>query len=81
MSGIFSDAAENVKRAAQCDGKVVFKGRRQAGEAAKRREGRVVYRCPHCHFWHVGWAERREKKFAKRKKLIRLFVEKEWTDG
>jgi hypothetical protein len=68
-------------RAAQCDGKISFRSQRHASEAAKRRERRVVYRCPYCFDWHVGTPERREKKFSKRKKLVRLFLQSEWSNN
>jgi hypothetical protein len=64
--------------ASQCEGKVAFKRIGHARAAAKRRTGRVVYRCKHCFHWHVGTPERKEKKFAKRDKLIRLYDEPEW---
>jgi len=66
-------------RLSQCDGKVTFKHQRRALEAAERRDGRIVYRCPHCFHWHVGTPDPKIKKFAKRKKLIKLFLEPEWT--
>lgn len=61
----------------QCDGKAAFKKIGHAKAAAKRRTGRVVYRCRHCFHWHVGTPERK-RKFTKRDKLIRLFIEPEW---
>jgi hypothetical protein len=65
--------------ASQCNGKVPFKKVAFAKAACQRRSGRVVYRCKHCFHWHVGTPERKEKKFAKRDKLIRLFLEPEWV--
>jgi hypothetical protein len=66
---------------AACQGKVAFKSQRQASEAAKRRERRVVYRCKYCFEWHVGTPEPREKKFSKRKNLVRLFLQSEWNNN
>jgi hypothetical protein len=68
-----------VAHSSQCEGKVAFKRMGIAKDAAKRRTGRVIYRCKHCFHWHVGTPERREKKLAKRDKLIRLFEEPEWN--
>jgi hypothetical protein len=65
--------------ASQCEGKVKFKKMGIAKDAAKRRTGRIVYRCKHCFHWHVGTPERKEKKLFKRDKLIRLFEEPEWN--
>jgi hypothetical protein len=61
-----------------CEGKVAFDKQSTAVVSSKRRKGRVVYRCPHCHGWHVGTKEPRIKRFVKRKKLIRLFLQTEW---
>ena len=48
---------------AQCLGKRVFGSKGEALAAiramdkfAKRRKGRKVYKCPHCHSFHIGSA-------------------------
>lgn len=66
-------------RAAQCEGKVAFKKQRFAKDAAHRRKGRVAYRCQFCFSWHVGTPPQREKKFTRRQKLIRLYLQPEWV--
>lgn len=66
-------------RASQCDGKVVFKKISIAKAAAGRRGRRIVYRCQYCYLWHVGTPEPRIKKFTRRQKLVRLFLETEWV--
>ena len=67
-------------RASQCDGKVVFKRIGFARAAANRKDRRVVYRCQFCFHWHVGTPEPKAKKFTKRDKFIRLFLQPEWVD-
>lgn len=37
-----------------CQGKEAFTDRQLAARVAKRKSGRAVYRCPHCHQYHVG---------------------------
>jgi hypothetical protein len=66
-------------RVAQCDGKVSFRIQKHAKEAANRRKNRVVYRCQHCFQWHVGTPPPKAKKFSKRQKLVRLFLQPEWS--
>lgn len=68
--------------ASQCEGNVAFKKQRFAGAAAKRREGRIVYRCEYCFHWHVGTPEPRKKRpeFKRRSKLVRLFLQTEWRE-
>lgn len=66
-------------RVSSCEGKVPFKGQGLARQAAKRRDGRVAYRCSYCFQWHVGNPPPRVPKFEKRHKLIRLFLEPEWV--
>jgi len=68
-------ASKEVSRASSCDHKVRFNTRVQAKKAALRRDGRIVYKCVHCRHWHVGTMQPREKKFEKRKKLVKLFLE------
>ena len=77
-----SDVAQTRRNphASQCDGKVPFKRMGLAKDAAKRRPGRIVYRCKHCFHWHVGTPERKEKRLYRRDKLIRLFLEPEWVN-
>jgi hypothetical protein len=67
-------------RAASCDGKVAFVSAAQAKRAAKRRTGRVIYRCKFCPHWHTGTPDPKPKKFEKRKKLVKLFLQTEWTE-
>ena len=66
--------------ASQCEGKVAFASPRLAEEAAKRRTGRIIYRCRYCHEWHVGTPDPRPKVYEKRNKLIRLFLHTEFVD-
>jgi hypothetical protein len=70
-------AAKDINRASSCDGKVAFLTRGTAKAASERRPGRVVYKCVHCRNWHVGTPDPTPKKFTKRNKLIRLFLETE----
>lgn len=67
--------------ASQCEGKVAFKKQRFASAAAKRRDGRVVYRCQHCFMWHVGTPEPRKKRaeFKRRSNLVKLFLDTDWN--
>jgi len=37
-----------------CEGKQALPDARTAERAARRRKGRVAYRCRHCGHWHVG---------------------------
>lgn len=78
MYGIAQPANRTVSQASQCEGKVAFRHQRVAREAAKRREGRITYRCRHCFHWHVGTPDPKPKKFTRRQKLIRLYLEPEW---
>jgi hypothetical protein len=41
-------------RASECDGKRPFETRVDASKVAKRLGAANVYRCPHCHQFHVG---------------------------
>lgn len=53
-------------RATQCDGKVRYGSKRESKLSARRqmsgtrrnwnvdRRPTIVYRCPHCDYWHVG---------------------------
>ena len=77
MSDRIITRAYKAGHASSCDGKVPFTSRQVALKAANRRTKRIVYRCFHCHLWHVGTPDPKEKKFTKRKKLIRLFLETE----
>lgn len=70
----------SVSRASQCEGKVAFKKIGIARAAAERRDRRIVYRCMHCYHWHVGTPDPKEKKFTRRNKLIRLYLEPEWVN-
>ena len=65
-------------RLASCEGKVAFASARQAARDAKRRSGRIIYRCKFCPYFHTGTPDPKPKKFQKRKKLIRLFLQTEW---
>lgn len=76
----YQPASRDARYASQCEGKVAFRHQRVAKEAADRRTGRVVYRCRHCYHYHVGTPEPKPKKYAKRKKLIQLFLEPEWSE-
>lgn len=40
-----------------CSGKERFTSPQLARNAAKRRPGRLTYRCPKCGNWHVGTRE------------------------
>lgn len=46
----FKENTENV----DCFEKVKFDGAVVARKAAKRKPGRMAYKCDHCHGWHVG---------------------------
>ncbi len=75
-----SDTRSNDYRLASCEGKVPFLSARQATQAAKRRTGRIIYRCKFCPYFHTGTPDAKVKKFQKRKKLIRLFLQTEWIE-
>lgn len=51
--------------AAACQGKHRFESARLANEVAKRRNRRgktgEAYRCPHCHYWHIGFGRKLKK--------------------
>ena len=67
-------------RLASCEGKISFVSARQAKKAAMRRTGRVIYKCRFCPHFHTGTPDPKPKKFQKRKKLIRLFLQTEWIE-
>lgn len=67
-------------RESSCDGKVAFLTKGTARAASNRRPGRVVYKCNYCRAWHVGTPDPGPKKFMKRNKLIRLFIEEKTDD-
>lgn len=59
------------QKAAQCDGKQPFSTYSLAANVAKRLSGANIYRCPHCHQYHVGHKAPRAP-FTGRREVVRL---------
>ncbi len=73
----FNGLKNEAFRLASCEGKIPFTSARKAKRAAKRRTGRVIYKCKFCPNFHIGTPDPKPKKFQKRKNLIRLFLQTE----
>lgn len=62
---------DEVARLAQCFGKESYPTPQLANKVARRRNrgGRrlSVYKCPHCHMWHMGSPFRMKKRFRRRR--------------
>lgn len=68
-------ALKEINRASSCDGKVAFLTKGTARSACNRRPGRVVYKCKHCHSWHVGTPDPKPKVRDKRERLVIVYME------
>ena len=55
-----------------CESKQTYDSVGHAKKAAKHRKGRMAYRCPVCHQWHVGQAQLKELRHRQQPKPPRI---------